>query len=227
MGCFGNLEINADDPSILGGPGGIERAKVAVACYKALKAPAGMPLCLSNDAVVSNEANVVAYFSAADAIIRDNGWEPTIYGQSSVYETLLSHGIEWLWHAPDGTTGPPWPRGALIAQRPSFYVSPGGLECDVDDVIDVAGRLWNLNGPIGPIPAKGEDMARLYHAVGSAVGAVVDGSFWLVGIDGQAEYARHLNAAETKFALTFGAATKISTADMSKLIISIQGIVPG
>jgi hypothetical protein len=164
MGCFLNLEIGADDPSTLGWAGGVARANTIVACNKAAGAPAGALACLSNDAVVSNEANVIAFFTAADQIIRGAGYEPTGYMQSSVYETLLQHGIEWLWHAPDGTVGPPWPAGTVIAQRPSFYVSPQGYGCDVDDVIDVSGKLWNLNGIIGtpptpPIPTgKGQPM---------------------------------------------------------------------
>lgn len=152
MGCFLNLEIGADDPSTLGGPGGLARAKTVVACNKAAGAPPGALACLSNDAVVSNEANVIAFFSEADKYIKDNGYQPTGYMQSSVYETLLSYGIEWLWHAPDGTSGPPWYPGTIIAQRPSFYVSPHGYSCDVDDVIDVSGKLWNLNGIIGTPP---------------------------------------------------------------------------
>lgn len=152
MGCFLNLEIGASDPSNLGGPGGIVRANTVVACNKAAGAPEGALACLSNDSEVTNEANVIAFYSNADQIIRAAGYEPTGYMQSSVYETLLSYGIEWLWHAPDGTVGPPWPRGTVIAQRPSFFVSPQGYSCDVDDVIDVSGKLWNLNGIIGTPP---------------------------------------------------------------------------
>jgi hypothetical protein len=150
MGFFGNLELGSNDPSNLGAAGGVERASLAVACYQALKVGPGIPLCLSNDHIVTNEDNVVAFYTEADRIIRDAGYEPTIYGQSSVYETLLAHGIEWLWHAPDGTTEPAggWPKGTLIAQRPSFIVNPQGYSADVDDVVDVEKRLWNNDGPV-------------------------------------------------------------------------------
>ena len=225
MGCFLNLEIGANDPSVLGGPGGLARAKTVVACNKAAGAPPGALACLSNDAVVSNEANVIAFFSAADKYIRDNGYQPTGYMQSSVYETLLSYGIEWLWHAPDGTSGPPWPRGTVIAQRPSFYVQPQGYSCDVDDVFQIAGMLWNLNGIIGtppiPTPSKGNDMDRLYFATGPTVSNVTDKSYWALGIDSTGAYARHLNPAEAKYALTFGAATPVTTAQLNTLILAL------
>lgn len=153
MGLFGNLELGANDPDVLGGQGGIDRATLAVDCYKVLGAPKDAVLCLSNDAIVTNEANVIAFYTEADRIIRAAGYEPAIYGQSSVYKTLLAHGIEWLWHAPDGTEGEPQPAGTICVQRPNFYINPQGYGCDVDDVVDVAGRIWNLDGIIGaPAP---------------------------------------------------------------------------
>lgn len=194
MGMFGNLEIGANDPSNLGGPGGVMRATTAVQCYRALGVSPGIPLCLSNDNEVTNMANVVAFFTEASKIIRGAGYAPTMYGQSSVFQSLRNE-LDYLWHAPDGTVGPPWPKGTIIAQRPNYFVNPQGYTCDVDDVIDVTGCLWNLNGPLSPAPPSpmpSQEERMLIQATGTAAGQITPGSWWEYNIDRTGRFLVHV-----------------------------------
>lgn len=187
---IGNWELAANAPDF-GYDQGFSDGLNAAKCLRLCGAYAGRSAYLSNDAVVSNWANVEGYYKAATAAEAPFYFEADLYGQSSVFEAVRPFGARKLWHAADGT-GEAWapgaginspvpnasdyPAGTVMVQRPEFYVNVSGSTCDVDYVIaeDIGG--WNLNGPgPGPIGSKGIDMelAQLINAPNSTIYLVV------------------------------------------------------
>ena len=130
--------------------------------------------------------------------------------------------MEWLWHAPDGTAGPPWPKGTVLAQDPNISpVNPQGYACDVDHVIATNWGGFNLNGPYpAPDPPKEEDV-KLVYAKGPTVGKVPVNSFWIVGCDRQGPFGYHLGPTPLPFwKELYGPAEDTTTADLNDALFA-------
>lgn len=156
-------ELDANAPSDLGGPGGTEYATYALAGLRSLGVPLGAGVYFSNDAVVTDPDNVMAFYAAAARVINPAGYRTGLYGQSTVWSWVKGLGVSLFCHAPDGTE-PPWPKGTTIAQSPPPQISINGSSYDVDEILarDFGGfTLRGLWPSVPPAPEEEQDMELL------------------------------------------------------------------